>query len=802
MRKSSGRWGSSHSLSRAAGARGSTNSGATVVEWSATCVRYQVSTSDRKTVGSKPGHEYELFLVSRCELALIAGRTCILSTDVQTETEFYPGSPHIANGVVCNVFEEGRCASLTNFFVGAMAEEHLSLKWNNHQAHFVDILTFLREKGMFVDVTLACGGKVYSAHKFVLSTCSDYFQKIFSKNTSANPVVFMKDVSCNDIEALLDFMYHGEVNVPQSSLGSLIKTAEGLQIKGLAVPDDPPSRKKQDRDKRERDPSSSSHYESRSPPPKRRSRNSPPRRNSARAIPPPVETYLDNNDADDVALRNSPPTINSHDARNSSEASSSNKKAQVANDSSEEHSVDGKGACDKELSGDSNNETPQLPNCDGAAEHEDSAGPSGLRQSKQEEMEIKQEDVVELGEDDDDGVDWGGGMGDDGGGGSAANNDGLNSGDNSVSFSDVLLPPPDQGGGGGIMDGAGTGDSAMLMSFAGRGEGVLSPFWASLHASSSPPSSFFPLAAAMTPSLMPQMSSGSNSVGTAPFFGSSSTRRVRQAEVRGLRGIRPYRRPGSSDNVSTSYQKYSSTFVAAGAIPSQAFCTDSSSEVALNSILSSTALAAKSAYVVANRSCSATSELMNNIGSNTLPYENSSLLDCNDATARISTSFVDSRKQNEWRPFSCSFCDKRFKRKDHVRDHERLHTGERPYAQRRPVPRSASLSDVDASLNSLPAWPSNVVILGKEPYNSRELGAPVKTSFLCRFCNKGFERRDNCIRHEKVHTGDRPFLCPLCPKRFITKANLQYHLYRSQEHASYYNAGSADETSNVTYTSS
>ncbi|KAF2364287.1 Adenylate kinase 3/4 mitochondrial [Trinorchestia longiramus] len=43
----------------------------TVVEWSAACVWYQVSASGRQTVGSKPGNEYELFLVSRRELALI-----------------------------------------------------------------------------------------------------------------------------------------------------------------------------------------------------------------------------------------------------------------------------------------------------------------------------------------------------------------------------------------------------------------------------------------------------------------------------------------------------------------------------------------------------------------------------------------------------------------------------------------------------------------------------------------------------------------------------------------------------------
>ncbi|XP_018024878.1 broad-complex core protein isoforms 1/2/3/4/5 isoform X16 [Hyalella azteca] len=409
-----------------------------------------------------------------------------------------------------------------------MAEEHLSLKWNNHQAHFVDILTFLREKGMFVDVTLACGGKIYSAHKFVLSTCSDYFQKIFSKNTSTNPIVFMKDVSCNDIEALLDFMYHGEVNVPQSSLGSLIKTAEGLQIKGLAVPDDPPSsRKKQDRDKRERDPSSSSHYESRSPPPKRRSRNSPPpppRRSNARAIPPPVEACLDN-DTDDVVLRNSEPSTNNHDRHSSSGTHNKKLHQRASHDSSEDLSSDGKGVNDKDLNQESHDpEAHPASGADDASEQD--AGPSGLRQSKQEEVEIKQEDVVELGEDDDDGVDWGGGMGDDGGGGDG-NNDGLNSGDNSVSFSDVLLPPPE--GGGGLMDGTGTGDSAMLMSLAGGGEGILSPFWASLHASSSssPPSSFFHM-----PGMTPLIPSNATKASSAAYLASSSTRRVRQAEVR------------------------------------------------------------------------------------------------------------------------------------------------------------------------------------------------------------------------------------------------------------------------------
>ena len=39
---------------------------------------------------------------------------------------------------------------------GKMAEELLSLKWNNHQAHFVDILTFLREQVMWRHLLNTC----------------------------------------------------------------------------------------------------------------------------------------------------------------------------------------------------------------------------------------------------------------------------------------------------------------------------------------------------------------------------------------------------------------------------------------------------------------------------------------------------------------------------------------------------------------------------------------------------------------------------------------------------------------------
>nr|XP_027215456.1 protein tramtrack, beta isoform-like isoform X10 [Penaeus vannamei] len=123
-----------------------------------------------------------------------------------------------------------------------MDGELLSLKWNNHRTTFYHVISGLRNKETYTDVTLACEGKFYPVHKLVLSTCSEYFSDIFERTPCKNPVVVLKDIQCRDIEFLLDYMYIGEVNVRQNELSSLIKAAECLRIKGLAVPDEEPKK--------------------------------------------------------------------------------------------------------------------------------------------------------------------------------------------------------------------------------------------------------------------------------------------------------------------------------------------------------------------------------------------------------------------------------------------------------------------------------------------------------------------------------------------------------------------------------
>ncbi|XP_018022057.1 protein tramtrack, beta isoform isoform X2 [Hyalella azteca] len=126
---------------------------------------------------------------------------------------------------------------LPTFCSRSMPDEILSLKWNKHNSTFLEVLSILRDQEAFVDVTLACGGKIFPAHKFILSTCSDYFKQMFAVNPDKHPIVYLKDVPATDLEALLDFMYRGEVDVSRTNLASLMNTAEGLQVKGLAIPD-------------------------------------------------------------------------------------------------------------------------------------------------------------------------------------------------------------------------------------------------------------------------------------------------------------------------------------------------------------------------------------------------------------------------------------------------------------------------------------------------------------------------------------------------------------------------------------
>ena len=114
--------------------------------------------------------------------------------------------------------------------------EKFSLKWNDYSSNWSRSLSQLRKETDFADVTLVTDDKVkFSAHKILLSSCSNTFKFILKENTRShtNPLIYLSGVSSVNLGFILDYIYNGEVNLYQEQLDSFLETSEKLEIEGL-----------------------------------------------------------------------------------------------------------------------------------------------------------------------------------------------------------------------------------------------------------------------------------------------------------------------------------------------------------------------------------------------------------------------------------------------------------------------------------------------------------------------------------------------------------------------------------------
>ena len=111
--------------------------------------------------------------------------------------------------------------------------EKFCLRWNDFETNISTAFKQLREDKDFFDVTLACEDEQLDAHKVVLAACSPFFRAILKRNRHEHPLLYLKGIRYTDLAAVLNFMYHGEVNVAQEDLDVFLALAQDLQIKGL-----------------------------------------------------------------------------------------------------------------------------------------------------------------------------------------------------------------------------------------------------------------------------------------------------------------------------------------------------------------------------------------------------------------------------------------------------------------------------------------------------------------------------------------------------------------------------------------
>jgi len=109
--------------------------------------------------------------------------------------------------------------------------EKFCLKWNDYNSAFKD----LRSEQDLFDVTLVSDDdEEIEAHRVILSACSPFFKNIFKRRKHQHSLIYIKGSKMTELSAVLDFIYHGEVNIEHEDLEKFLETAADLRIKGLS----------------------------------------------------------------------------------------------------------------------------------------------------------------------------------------------------------------------------------------------------------------------------------------------------------------------------------------------------------------------------------------------------------------------------------------------------------------------------------------------------------------------------------------------------------------------------------------
>ena len=112
-------------------------------------------------------------------------------------------------------------------------QETYNISWHTYTDHLRTMLHDMLATANLSDVTLVSDdNKQIRAHKFVLSYSSPVFKNIIG-NLHNDAMIFLRGIMHQELKAILEFLYVGQVSIPKDRVDEFFKVASDLQIQSL-----------------------------------------------------------------------------------------------------------------------------------------------------------------------------------------------------------------------------------------------------------------------------------------------------------------------------------------------------------------------------------------------------------------------------------------------------------------------------------------------------------------------------------------------------------------------------------------
>lgn len=149
----------------------------------------------------------------------------------------------------------------------------------------------------------------------------------------------------------------------------------------------------------------------------------------------------------------------------------------------------------------------------------------------------------------------------------------------------------------------------------------------------------------------------------------------------------------------------------------------------------------------------------NNNNNGSINVQNNVALSTETTDSKVNTSILENgivqntSNGSQQKSHVCEICSRGFKRREHLYQHMKLHTGFRPYICEH----------------------CNKAFMRKEHVIRHSTLHSGQKNFTCNICDKSFSRNDNLLKHKKTHEKQASYVCEICQKQFVMKHYYNAH---------------------------